>query len=266
MSGTLYELTKHKPRYTKMKKQRPTVIYEDDDLIVVNKPANVLSIPDRYNPDLFNLKDYLKRGNGGRNILVVHRIDRETSGMIIFAKTKAAHKALSRQFSQKTIEKIYWAVVDGVPPHDTGDIDLPIIENPIARGTMKVDKQYGKRAFTSYKVIEKFQNFALLRVKIETGRMHQIRIHLKSIGYPLAVDSIYGRNKEFLLSSVKRHYNVKKYEVERPIISRITLHAYALSFQHPLTQEPLHFEAPPPKDLSVFLKQLRKYNERVAGF
>ncbi len=241
------------------KKERVGIIHEDDALILIHKPSNTLSIPDRYNPDDFNLKSYLKRG--GRTIFVVHRLDRETSGIICFAKTKEAHKHLSQQFNKRTIVKKYHAVVEGQLGEKEGSIKLPIGENPHRRGTMMVDHRNGKQAHTDYKLLEQFQHFALLELTIHTGRTHQIRVHLKEIGAPLAVDAIYGRRREFLLSEVKKHYNVKRNDFERPIIERSTLHAFSLEFDHPNTEERLYFEDPYSKDMGVMLKQLKKYDK-----
>ncbi len=246
-------------RIMSKKKERVGIIFEDDAMVIVYKPSNTLSIPDRYNPDDFNLKSYLKRG--GRDIFVVHRLDRETSGIMCFAKTKEAHRHISQQFNKRTVVKKYHAIVEGQLVQTSGSIELPIGENPHRRGTMMVDHRNGKKAHTDYQLLEQFQHFALLELTIHTGRTHQIRVHVKEMGYPLAVDAIYGRRKEFLLSEVKKHYNVKKMEVERPIVARSTLHAFSLELAHPESEERMHFEAPYSKDMAVMLKQLKKYDQ-----
>ncbi len=235
-------------------------LYEDEHIIVLNKPAGILSIPDRYNPYLPNLKKYLELK--GHRPYVLHRIDRETSGLICFALNEEAHKEMSKQFNKRTIDKYYQAIIDGKPITDAAAVDLPIGENMSARGTMKVDQRYGKKASSYYKVLERFNKFSLVEVKIETGRMHQIRVHMKAIGHPLAVDSIYGKRDGFYLSEVKgsKRYNVRDGEDEKPLVSRITLHAWRLHFNHPVSGEKIMLEAPLMKDMNAMLKQLRKYD------
>lgn len=232
-------------------------IYEDDDMIVLNKPAGVFTLPHRYNSELPSLRAYLKKKQ--KRVWVVHRLDGETSGVIVFAKNADAHRALSEQFAKRTVQKLYWAITDGVPNEAERVIDLSIAENPAKRGSMMIDRR-GKRAWSSYRILETFRSYALLEVNIKTGRMHQIRVHLQAIGYPLAIDSIYGRKSGFMLSDVKRHYNLKKFEEEQPLMGRITLHARTLHIQHPTSGEPMSFTADLPKDFEAVLRQLRKHN------
>lgn len=243
-----------------MSRQKPFfIIYEDKHLIVLNKSAGILSIPDRFRKDVPNLYQLLQINNSIPYIYIVHRLDAETSGAICFAKTKEAHKLLSQQFEQRHVQKIYWALVDGRLREKTGEIDLPLAESPYQRGTMRVVKK-GKSALTRYEVLEEFKNFSLLKVQIETGRTHQIRVHLQAIGHPLAVDRIYGQRKTFKLSEVKKYYNLKQNTEERPIMRRASLHAYELGLQHPGSQDFQTYHADLSKDFKVLLKQLRKYN------
>ncbi len=240
-------------------KIKPTIVFEDEEIVIVNKPANFLSIPDRFKHDLPSVSKWLQQGR--EEIYTVHRLDKVTSGILCFAKTKESHKKLSKQFQERTVHKVYLALVDGIPMHETGTIDKPIAENMAQRGKMIVAKR-GKPSLTTYKVVETFQNFSLVEAQIHTGRTHQIRVHFQFIGHPLAIDELYGRRTAFYLSEVKRNKYVQgKYQEERPLMSRSTLHAYKLTFNHPTTGEEMTFSADLPKDFSAVLKQLRRWGK-----
>jgi RluA family pseudouridine synthase len=241
-----------------MKKLKLDICYQDDDLILLNKPAGVLSVPDRYDTNKPNLKHILGESMG--DIFAVHRLDRDTSGLICYARNAAAHSYLSQQFSDRTVTKEYLALVEGRVADDAGDIDRFLIENPAKPGRMMVAKK-GLVAHTSYEVHERFKDFTLLKVMITTGRTHQIRVHLQSIGHPLVADPFYGRRSEFFLSTVKgKKYQQNRKSMERPLLSRTALHAYRLRIQHPVSGEILQQEAPFPKDMHASLQQLRKWN------
>ncbi len=233
------------------------IIYQDEDFIIINKSPDVLTIPERFFRDTPNLRDILKNELG--EIFVVHRLDKETSGVICFAKNKEAHKYLNRVFEYRNVEKKYLALVKGCPENDEGKIKLPIIENPGKQGTMIIDYKRGKKSVTQYKVIEKFKFCSLVEAILLTGRMHQIRIHFMGIDNPLLVDKIYSDSKAVYLSDFKKHYKIKKYEDEKPIMHRLTLHSQSLSFFHFRKNEQMTFEAPLPKDFLTMLKHLRKY-------
>jgi RluA family pseudouridine synthase len=240
-------------------KIQPTIVFEDEDLIIVNKPANYLTIPARFKKDTPNVYNWLQRDR--TEVFIVHRLDRETSGILCFAKTESSHKILSKQFQEREVEKRYLALVDGVPNNEEGYIDKPIAENMAHRGKMIIAKR-GKASQTSYKVLEVFKKFSLIEAHIHTGRTHQIRVHLQFIGHPLAVDVLYGRREGFNLSEVKgRKYQQGKHVEERPLMSRSTLHALKLVLNHPVTNEKLTFEAPLPKDFSAVVKQLRRWGK-----
>ncbi len=242
-----------------MAKVKTTIIHEDDDVIIVNKPSGVLTIPDRFVLDRPNLVKDLKRSR--EELFVVHRLDRETSGVICFAKNEMAHKHLSKQFQERTVDKYYLALVEGTPYQEEGSIDKPIAESTVTRGKMIIHDR-GKQSLTLYKVLESFKHYSLVSANIKTGRTHQVRIHFASIGHPLASDSLYGRKDKIFLSEIKtKKYNSGKYVEEKPMIDRTTLHAYQLSFDHPTTGERLFFEAEPPKDLRALLNQLRKWGK-----
>lgn len=232
------------------------IIYEDQSIVVVNKPSGLLSIQDRYNDNIVNLKGMLRKKYG--DIFVVHRLDRDTSGAIIFAKTAEAHKNINDQFTDLKTTKIYHAIAAGNLPKDEILIDIPLMVNPNGKGGV-VPSARGKEAYTKVKVLERFKNATLLECELLTGRQHQIRAHLKAIGYPLLVDEFYGTNSNFMLSTIKKRFNMQKNEDEKPIIERVTLHSFKLGIIHPDTNVEMFFEAPYQKDFDVTIKLLRKY-------
>jgi 23S rRNA pseudouridine1911/1915/1917 synthase len=239
------------------KRAKYEILYEDKAILVVNKPAGLLSIPDRYDPGIPNLWGELKKAR--TELLVVHRLDKDTSGLICFAQTKKAHRSLSQSFEGRKVRKVYSAIVEGQPQPPEGEIEVPLFLN--AQGKVVVSKK-GKKAHTSYRTLEKFRHFSFLEVSIQTGRTHQIRVHLQHLGHPLVIDPLYGKRDAFLLSEIKgKGYRISKDEErERPLINRTTLHAWKLGINHPSSGDFITFEAPLPKDLKALLNQLRKWN------
>lgn len=231
------------------------ILYEDDDLLLVNKPSGVTVIPDRFGK-YTSLQQLLEKLYG--KLYVVHRIDRETSGIVCFAKNEVAHRHVSLQFQNHEVEKIYKVVVKGHLPFKEGVIESPIIENPARPGTMMITKR-GKEAITICRVVEEFKNATLVDAEIKTGRTHQIRVHLSALGNPLLVDEIYANTPAFYFSSLKRNYKPSG-EEERPTIARLTLHAYSLKLKHPATEKEIAVKAPLPKDMETLVKLLRKYS------
>ncbi len=256
--GLQLSSTKHPETSIQLMKHQIEIVFEDDDLVIVNKPAGLLTIPDRFSPDKPNL--YHMLGHEFGQIFTVHRLDRETSGILLFTKTEAAHKEMSRQFMERTVDKIYYALVEGVMHQTVGIIDKPLGPHPTHPEKMAV-VHGGKPSRTNYKVVETFKNFTLVECGIETGRTHQIRVHLHAIGYPMAVDALYGRQSAFYLSKIKlRKFKLsKEQEEELPIMSRTTLHAGRLVFNHPTTGERMAIEAGLPKDFGAVVNQLRKW-------
>lgn len=239
-------------------KDIPSIIFEDSDIIVINKPPRFLTIPDRYAPEKPNAYAWLNERYG--KVFIVHRLDKETSGLLIFAKHEEAHRHLSRQFEQRTVTKIYLTLLDGVAHLDEGRIDKSIAPHP--NGKRMIVSRSGKRSITDYKVVERFKNFTLAEADIKTGRLHQIRIHFESIGYPLAIDAIYGRREAFFLSEIKgKKYRLGKGQEERPLMDRVILHAAKLHVTHPRTGEELAFEGDLPKDFGAVVKQLRRWGK-----
>lgn len=240
-------------------KSKFQIIHEDEDIIIVNKPPNLLTIPDRYAHDLPNV--YRKLQQHTDEVFVVHRLDKETSGILCFAKNEEAHKNLNQQFQNRSVEKIYYALVEGKLHQDNGIIDKPIAPSKTVSGKMVISTN-GKPSVTHYEVAEYFNHFTLLEANIKTGRTHQIRIHFSSIGYPLAIDKMYGRRDQFMLSELKgKKYKRGKDKEERPLMSRSSLHAYKLVIDHPTSGEQMTFIADLPKDFDAVVKQLRKWGK-----
>ena len=236
--------------------ERPEVIFEDTDLIVVSKPSGITVIPDRIHTERATVQSILEREYG--KLFVVHRIDRGTSGVMCFARNEAAHRHLSLQFQNHTVKKVYRAIVKGRMKLKEGKVDAPIAENTIRPGTMLIHKR-GKDALTHYWVEEEFKHATLIKVEIKTGRTHQIRVHMASLGNPLLVDEVYAKSPAFFFSSIKKNYKQTD-EEERPTIARLTLHAAALTLIHPTLEKEMTFEAPLPKDMEVVLKLLGRYD------
>jgi len=231
-------------------------LFENDDFIVLNKPSGMLSIPDRTQSQP-SLKDFLIEKFG--NIFTVHRLDAATSGVIVFAKNENTHKFLSQQFEERSTQKIYNGLVAGKLERSTGIIDEPIAEHYSHKGMMMVAAK-GKASVTEYELLEQFRSYSWLQFIILTGRTHQIRVHMKHLGHPIACDELYGDGKPVLLSSFKKKFNLaKSEEEERPILNRLALHAAQLSFKD-AGKRTLSFEAPLPKDLRALLQQLKKWN------
>jgi RluA family pseudouridine synthase len=232
------------------------ILYADAAMVVVNKPAGLLSIPDRFDQTLPSVKVMVREQYG--SAYVVHRLDRETSGVMLMPLTPEAHRALNDQFEHHTVVKTYEAIVSGIVDKDEMTIDIPITPDTRRKGLMKPSAK-GKEARTVLRVLERFRLATHVECDLITGRQHQIRVHCSAIGHPLLVDADYGTSSSFLLSSIKRRYNVSKGETERPLIDRLTLHARRIAFDHPETQQRMTIEAPPPKDFSATLQVLRKY-------
>ncbi len=233
------------------------LIFEDDDFIALNKPSGLLSIPDREGKEI-SLKNLLQ--DKYQNIFTVHRLDRDTSGLIVFAKNETAHRHLSMQFEERQTEKIYEGLVIGSPAISKGSIDLPIAENMVTRGTMIINRR-GKQSLTDYEVLESFGTYSWMQFRIHTGRTHQIRVHMKDMGHPIVCDELYGDGKPLLLSSLKSKFKLSKNELEeRPILNRLALHAFRLSFTKP-NNEKIELEADLHKDLKATLQQLTKWKK-----
>jgi 23S rRNA pseudouridine955/2504/2580 synthase/23S rRNA pseudouridine1911/1915/1917 synthase len=246
------------------------VLWSDDDYVAVFKPPGLATIPGRGETDsvLERLAAQLglpRSGIQDPRLRVVHRLDKETSGVLVFAKNIDAQRHLSHQFQNNQVEKEYLALVYGRPAEASGEIDAPIARHPSNPLRMAVAKHAGRPARTVWNLEEAFRGYSLLRVFPKTGKTHQIRVHLKHIGMPLAVDALYNavppsKQIGLFLSSFKRNYRAPSGEEERPLISRLTLHAHRLKFHDP-ADAIVQIEAPLPKDFRAALNMLRKYGK-----
>jgi 23S rRNA pseudouridine1911/1915/1917 synthase len=222
------------------------IIYEDNDIIVINKPRGMVVHPaaGNYSGTLVNALlmhcgDSLSDINGVIRPGIVHRIDKDTSGVLVIAKNNAAHSFLSEKLKDHDIQRVYIAVAEGVIREDSGKVDAPIGRHPVDRKKMAVNVKNGRRAVTHFKVLERFNEATLIECRLETGRTHQIRVHMSYIGHPLIGDTVYGRSKQ-------------KYDIEGQ-----ALHAKLLGFIHPTTKEYVEFQAEPPKEFIDLLEKLR---------
>lgn len=230
-------------------------LYQDSSIVVFNKSANISVIPERYESGDVSLKELAEPIYG--KLFTVHRIDKETSGVVVFAKNSEAHRNLNLQFEHRVCEKIYHAILEGVMPNDETKVDIPIATDPANPVVMRPSAR-GKEAITIFNVIERFNGYTYVSANLITGRQHQIRVHAKAIGLPMLTDSIYGNKSELFLSNLKRGYRTQKYEEETPLLSRVSLHAYKLTIQNPTTDLKHSFIADIPKDLKAVLYQLKK--------
>lgn len=246
------------------------VLWSDDNLVAVAKPAGLATIPGRGESDsvLERLAAQLGLRHSGSEdprLRVVHRLDKDTSGVLLFAKNLAAQRHLSHQFQNNAIGKEYLALVHGRPGEREGDIDAPLAPHPTSPKRMTVFR-HGRAARTLWRVEETFRDLTLLRCFPKTGKTHQIRVHLRHAGMPLAIDPLYnalrpGVEPGIRLSQFKRDYRPTRGEEERPLIERLTLHAHRLAFVN-VNGEAVTIEAPLPKDMRVVLNQLRRHSRR----
>lgn len=222
------------------------ILYEDKDVIVVNKPKQMVvhPAPGHYSGTLVNglmyhCGDELSGINGMMRPGIVHRIDMDTTGSLIVCKNDAAHQSLSEQLKEHSINRIYVALVHGNIKEDEGTVNAPIGRHPTERKKMSTQAKNGRTAITHYKVLERYGNYTYIQCKLETGRTHQIRVHMASIGHPLVGDQVYGPKK-----------------CPFPKLIGQTLHAKTLGFIHPTTGEYVEVEAPMPEYFENLLKQL----------
>ncbi len=251
------------------------ILLDDADLVAINKPADMASVP--CDSDVLIAQKLIAaqlglpfRGELDPRIRPIHRIDKDTSGVLLFAKTRAAQQFVSEQFQSQQVAKTYLALVNGSPHDREGSIDAAIARDDANPLKMRINPR-GKAAQTHWKLLQRFRDYALLEVHPRTGRTHQIRVHLAYAGMPLAIDTLYGRKPAaarsltdpdapagLYLSSFKRDYRQKEWENERPLIARLTLHARDLSLKHP-NGSAVNLRAEPPKDLRAVISALTKY-------
>jgi RluA family pseudouridine synthase len=244
------------------------VLFEDESLLALDKPGGLLTSPDRYDPQRPNLMKLLHaaiaegkpwaRERGLDYLMNAHRLDFETSGVILLAKSKPALVALANLFGSEKTLKQYAALVQGTPTADKFEVDASLASHPVRTGLMRVDPKNGKRARTIFAVLEKFSGWTLLHCEPLTDRTHQVRVHLRHAGLPIVGDELYG-GKPLWLSRLKPNYRLKPGHEERPLISRVALHAEQLTLPHPVAGQTLTIAAPWPKDLKVAVKYLRQF-------
>jgi RluA family pseudouridine synthase len=244
------------------------VLFEDEDLLAINKPPLLLSSPDRYDPDRPNLMKMLHRDieRGApwakqRNLTYLanaHRLDFETSGVLLLARNKPALVKVANIFGSEKLTKIYAALVHGMPEDESFRIEAKLSPHPTKPGLIRVDPKRGKRSVTEVTVREGFDRYTLLECRPRTGRTHQIRAHLRHVRLPIVGDKQYG-GRPLLLSRIKRHYHLKDGQVERPLIATTALHAERLIIPHPIHGTEITIEAPWPKDFTVAVKYLRRF-------
>jgi len=211
------------------------ILHFDEHILVINKPANLPVLPDGWEPDAPYLVKMLEEEHG--KIWVVHRLDKITSGVMVFARTAEAHRELNRQFEQHEVEKIYHAVVEGVPPWDEHTARHMLQTNVGRKHRTVVVRKKGKPSETHFKVLERGQAEALVEAHPKTGRTHQVRVHLSALGFPILGDILYGAQ-------------------ETDLIARPALHALALTFTHPIAKERVTYSAPIPNDMQQLIERL----------
>lgn len=237
-----------------MSRQGIQIVYEDADLLVVDKPSGVPVLPDRSKDALPDIRSTLEPLKG--KLWVVHRIDRDTSGLLVLARNGEAHRHLNMQWEGRTVRKEYYAIVQGTPIESPAQIEVPILALP-NKNFSTVDPA-GKPAATLIKVEAAFRHYSLLRIRLLTGRRHQIRVHMAYAGNPLMVDPHYAAKEQFFLSEIKKKY--KTSGEETPLINRLTLHATLLELEHPTRNQSVIVESPLPKDMAVVVKQLERWD------
>lgn len=247
-----------------------TILGQSDDWVAVMKPSGLATIPGRGEDDsvLEQLARQLRipsQGTIDPRVRVVHRLDKDTSGVLLFATNVATQRHISHQFQNNTVSKEYLALVVGRPRESAGEIDAALVRHPASPQRMAVARHGGRPARTAWRIENAFRDFTLLRVFPRTGKTHQIRVHLQAIGLPLAIDPLYHTPRDggrptnaLLLSTFKRAYRPAADEPERPLIERLTLHAEKLRFVAPAGGE-VEAVAPLPKDFRATLNMLRKY-------
>jgi RluA family pseudouridine synthase len=229
------------------------LLYQDDALLVVNKPAGLPTLPDGYQPAAPYLVSLLQEAFGP--LWVVHRLDRETSGVIVLARTADAHRELNRQFRERDVTKVYHALVAGQPTWDACTLDLPLRPDGDRQHRTVVDRAAGKPSITACRVLERLGAYTLIEAQPQTGRPHQIRAHLAAAGLPLVGDALYAGLGGGLQGEAGAA--LRRLVLDAAPLARLGLHARSLTIAHPITAAAMTFAAPYPADFSEALARLR---------
>jgi RluA family pseudouridine synthase len=235
------------------------IIWDDEHIIVIDKPPGLLSIPDGYDLAAPHVKSILSKNYGP--LWIVHRLDRNTSGVMVLARNAPAHRQLNLQFQERRVNKVYIALIVGDPDWDRKVIDQPLKENVGHQHRTVIDLQNGKPSVTLLKVLDRFDTYCLVEASPQTGRRHQIRAHLLAEGFPIACDSLYGTGSAVYLNDIDNNIP-NTLQSEEPLIDRPSLHARSIEFDHPITHKRSIFEAPYPKDFKLTLDILRNQTRR----
>lgn len=228
------------------------VVFEDDDYVAINKPAFVSTLEDRNDP--YNILSLYKDAFGEG--YVCHRLDKETSGTLLIAKTEDAYRHAALQFESREVEKVYHAVVAGKFMDDVIKVDLPLKIG--GSGKVRVDKRAGKEAETLFRTYREFGHYTIVEAKPITGRRHQIRVHLSYIEFPIVGDAQYG-GEPIYLSHFKKKYKPSRDHEERPLFDRVALHAYSLEFKN-MKGENVNIVSEYPKDIQMIIGKFEKYD------
>lgn len=244
------------------------VLYEDEYLMALDKPAGLLLSPDPFVPQRPSLMKLLHGGIVEGKLWAIsrklaylspaHRLDAEASGVILLARSKEILIALANLFGAALVKTKYVALAEGASQADTFEVDLKLAPHPAMAGRMRIDRKRGKKSRTCFTVLETFRGWTLLRCEPFPDRTHQIRVHLRSVSLPVVADELYG-GKPLRLSKLKPGFRSKQHESERPLVSHLALHAEELAFEHPIAKRAVTVHSPWPKELQVALKYLRRY-------
>jgi len=245
-----------------MKRPLFSLVYEDENIAAVDKSSGISVSPDRWDLSRERLDKLVAESLSLQKIYTVHRIDRETSGLVIFAKNSEAHRSLSMAFENREVKKRYIAVVNGRPSWKETVCDLSLVPNGNKRHLTIIDRFRGKKALTAFRFLGSAGNYSVLEALPETGRIHQIRVHLAALGHPVVCDELYGNAKPVLLSAIKRSWRGDLLD-ERPLLSRLGLHAAELFIpgyakDGAEAAADLCLKAPLPKDMSALINQMEK--------
>ena len=240
------------------------VIYEDDSIVVINKQADLIVHPARgykqgtlVNGLVYHFK-HLSKGSEDIRPGIVHRLDRNTTGVMVVAKTDTAHWKISRQFADRKTVKTYFAIVHGIPELRADCIKQKLGVHPAKREKFAIRPEIGKEAVTYYEVMEEFRGFSAVKLMPKTGRTHQLRVHMSYIKHPIVADDMYGGKAVYPWQLEDRDP-----APEEPLMDRTALHAWKLQLEHPVTKKTMEFEAPLPDDINYFLQNLRKYRKQT---